>query len=430
MINCEYKKLYLEHKKIYLEERLKKECELIGGKKNDNKDVQVYDALLKAVNRNLIKDVRSILKQKNIDINRTYKNGDTLLHISIRKGLVRLIQILIDHKIDINSINVFGNTPLHELAETVKLSKTKSKQIFESLNEEDVKLNEVNDNGNTPLHIAVIEINVNIVKLLVEEGAKKKIINDSGSTPIKIAKKMLKYESGDNYNYLIKIIKKINPKEAKRLTPDGPLYSSTNSPLSSTLGSPLGYGAYDKMATPGFQKIKTFDEFLRYYFKQNYYELKALLSMENQMIKLVIKCSKPPYMRDTYVLQWKDLMLEQERIYNEMLVHGKKPIKKECWTEPTIDLYLLFLLLKIKILIKYYNVQMYQVQSIATIPYNNVIINNSYRINIQDGSDTGNYHMKKTLEGIAKLLLNTRYNANLIGSVTYSANYKVYLYVQ
>ena len=60
-----------------------------------------------------------ILKSCNIRINKKDNNGFTALHIAAASGILRVVDILVDHKILNGSVHLpadNGITPLHEAA--------------------------------------------------------------------------------------------------------------------------------------------------------------------------------------------------------------------------------------------------------------------------------------------------------------------------
>ncbi len=64
------------------------------------------------------RDVIALLVKQGADINRPDTNGDTPLHLAVKKGYRVLVKLLITHGAEINSLDAGGHTPLwHALAQ-------------------------------------------------------------------------------------------------------------------------------------------------------------------------------------------------------------------------------------------------------------------------------------------------------------------------
>lgn len=63
--------------------------------------------------KNSIKDIKSLLKRGQANINAIDASGNTILLISTKKGLFKLSKLAIKFGADLNVADSFGNTPLH-----------------------------------------------------------------------------------------------------------------------------------------------------------------------------------------------------------------------------------------------------------------------------------------------------------------------------
>ena len=380
---------YRTYKRMYKD----KLYELFGG---STPNANIKNELLNSVKKNNTSKVKELLK-KGANINSEYDDENTLLHIAVRKGLDKMVKLLVKSNIKINARNKFDDTALHELASTTKVSKKKTKKIFKILSKEDVKLDKRNENGNTPLHLAVIEGNVTMVKLLIKDGAKKKIKNHSNSTPLQIAQKNIKYESGKDYNKMVEIINVLSPKTVYVSSPSHNISKNIN-----------------------------FITFIGHYFPNNYNQLSSILSLEDKNVSYVVKCRQPPVIRGTNVVLWNDFVSQFQSIYDNMLYRGIKPNLSQCWVETVYDLYILYLLIKVRELLTDRNITLYYKQNVNSIPYNRVDIDVNYKLDIKDGSYSGNQRIRQTLEQIIKFIGSASHNSRLYGGI-YGNNQFLYI---
>ena len=144
-----------------------------------------YTALYKSAGIGSV-PITSLLLSKGANINsetsRLYSNKQTPLHIASENNHIRVVELLIKMRADINNKNVSGNTPLH-----IASSNRKYYELLNLLLENGADVNIKNEEGNTPLHIASEMLNVALVNLLLENGAEIDNKNFSGNTPIDLA---------------------------------------------------------------------------------------------------------------------------------------------------------------------------------------------------------------------------------------------------
>ncbi len=137
--------------------------------------------IIKAVNEN---DLIYLSKQYGINFNEiTDKDGNNILHLAIRKGKRDIIDwILTNKKINVNSQNSLGNTPLIEA-----VINNDDITVSNLLKERSLEINKQDNNGYTALFHAVNTGNEYLVKTLLHHNAKMEIEDTSGNRALTIA---------------------------------------------------------------------------------------------------------------------------------------------------------------------------------------------------------------------------------------------------
>lgn len=129
-------------------------------------------------------DLLQILIENGANVN--YTGGDSWADIPLmtasRLGLDNVVRILLTRNVDINAVDMNGNTALHTAALNSQLS------VVKLLLEKNTNLDIQNKVGNTALHLAVISGNIDIVGELVLKGANTRIRNNDGKYPRDIAR--------------------------------------------------------------------------------------------------------------------------------------------------------------------------------------------------------------------------------------------------
>lgn len=109
--------------------------------------------------------------------------GQSLLHISIQKENYKTM-IYLTEKLNINSKNEFGQTPL------IISSKMKFAWALEFLlNFKNIEIDNIDENGKTALHYSVENSDILCVYKLLIFGANRKIKNNDYLTPYEICLK-------------------------------------------------------------------------------------------------------------------------------------------------------------------------------------------------------------------------------------------------
>ncbi|KLT22437.1 ankyrin repeat domain protein [Wolbachia endosymbiont of Armadillidium vulgare str. wVulC] len=117
------------------------------------------------------------------DINYTFDDQNTFLHIAARDNLVKMAELLIKKGANVNTADQEGCTPLHCAA------LNGHKEIVELLLDKGANINVVGQGGSTVLHHAVSAKNcqVEIVKTLIEKGGDVNVADEGGYTPLHCA---------------------------------------------------------------------------------------------------------------------------------------------------------------------------------------------------------------------------------------------------
>lgn len=375
---------------------------LIGGKKANKNIKPVIDKqalLTKLIDKNDLDGVKELLKKHKLNINHKDKYGNTPLHYAVLES-PQLVQFLIDNGANVNAVDNDEHTPLH-VAIAAKTNINKKLKIISILFENDAKVNKANKDGNTALHFAVKYNLPEVVKALLSEDANKKFKNDKNQTPLDMAEKY--YRKDSSYK---KIIKLLNPNYKEKY--DEYIIVSTDTPTSSV----TRYGSCN---------LK-FSNFISEFFPYNSSQLLSLMQYEDYPINVMIRCiDKQTYdknvsmgMQTDYSIEWRQ-RTDFWELYNKKLERRWKGqdlalAQGQCWAEPKIDLYLLYLILMTRDTIRDNQLLMCtknyvpQDEPFIEYPKNKAMIEATYNININDGSDYANAKIRKTFEDIIKML--------------------------
>nr|XP_023013184.1 alpha-latrotoxin-Lhe1a-like [Leptinotarsa decemlineata]XP_023013185.1 alpha-latrotoxin-Lhe1a-like [Leptinotarsa decemlineata] len=135
--------------------------------------------MLSVINNEL--KIAELLKDKNADINHSNHKKWTALHFTASKGLLECSEQLIKWGAKLDMKNNFGATPL------IRASINGNVQIVECLLKHDVDVNSLDINKWTSVHHAAKRGHINILRLLLERKAEVDGVNESGNTPLIIA---------------------------------------------------------------------------------------------------------------------------------------------------------------------------------------------------------------------------------------------------
>jgi len=104
------------------------------------------------------------LLEDGADVEAENVDGLRPIHCAVRRRLVELVELLIQHGANANAADVFGNTPLHNAV-------CHGLDIVQSLVQHGSKVNVQNIDGKTPLHIAVDRQQSGVVVFLLNQDA-------------------------------------------------------------------------------------------------------------------------------------------------------------------------------------------------------------------------------------------------------------------
>jgi len=166
------------------------------------------DKFWKAIEDGDLELIKTLIE--NIDIDIQNGEGDTPLHLGVKKKNLELVNFFIKEGVDLNTQNVVGHTPLHISAGLGTFELTKAlveagakvdlrdlsgqspfhfatwNQHFEIVNyllEKGADINASDSNGKTSLHWATLLGNIKIADFLIEKKANLDVADHSGKTP-------------------------------------------------------------------------------------------------------------------------------------------------------------------------------------------------------------------------------------------------------
>jgi len=119
---------------------------------------------------------------KGADINAIDDYGCTPLHDAVRAKKSDTVGILLKYGAEINARDNNGNTPLH-----TAMSRNANSTIVDVLLNRNADVNIANNIGQTPIFVAVSRGHIETVKILIEYGADVNVADAAGETPLTIA---------------------------------------------------------------------------------------------------------------------------------------------------------------------------------------------------------------------------------------------------
>ena len=111
------------------------------------------------------------------------------LHSAAYYGDLQMVQVLLEHKADIEAQDDSGETPLHYLSRDMGGGRQISQlhKVSRLLLEHGADINARDDDLSTPLHIAAEYGKFEVVRVLLEHGASVDAIDNRGETPFQLA---------------------------------------------------------------------------------------------------------------------------------------------------------------------------------------------------------------------------------------------------
>ena len=156
--------------------------------RNEFGQTKVHLAVLSSSSTKLIE----ILKE-NVDINAVDVNGNTPLITAAEKGFLDIIIVLLQYpSLDVNKQAKNGKSVMHYMC-MVKVdmgNKGKWENIMYDMRDKGGNMDQVGDLGEVPLHVAVKRANGGAVGWLVNNGANVNAINGAGESALHYAVRM------------------------------------------------------------------------------------------------------------------------------------------------------------------------------------------------------------------------------------------------
>ncbi|XP_062604986.1 ankyrin-2-like [Saccostrea cucullata] len=130
---------------------------------------------------NKLKRITDILIENKIDLNTADINGQTPLHTACSGNFPEIVKEFLRNKVNVNASDKDDFTPLH-----IACFKCHFFPV-QLLIEHGGRVNATDVHGSSPLHLACVIGNLEVVSTLVKYGAKINIPDKTGSTPLHIA---------------------------------------------------------------------------------------------------------------------------------------------------------------------------------------------------------------------------------------------------
>uniref|UniRef100_A0A3B0JG30 Phosphocholine transferase AnkX n=1 Tax=Wolbachia endosymbiont of Aleurodicus floccissimus TaxID=2152762 RepID=A0A3B0JG30_9RICK len=145
---------------------------------NINYTFDDQSTLLHIAARNDLVNIAELLIKKGGNVNTADQDGWTPLHFATASGSIGVVEILIAHKASVDAVNKVKITPLHA---AVRSGYT---EIIKVLIANGANVNTADQNGCTPLHCAAHNANKEIVEFLLDTGANVDAVSQAKSTAL------------------------------------------------------------------------------------------------------------------------------------------------------------------------------------------------------------------------------------------------------
>ena len=115
--------------------------------------------------------VVQLLLEHGVDVNTRRNDRWTPLHIASHFGRLEIVQVLIDHSADVDSVDDFDKTPLHDVSQGQYESQEDGVRIAQLLLDHGADVNAKSRAGDTPLTLAARNKRPKLGELLLEHAA-------------------------------------------------------------------------------------------------------------------------------------------------------------------------------------------------------------------------------------------------------------------
>ena len=137
--------------------------------------------------------IAGLLLDRGVDVNAQEKNGAAPLHLASSCGKLKIAQLLLDDDdVEVDILDVQGNTPLH----TVSHGRYDTEEVSVGLvlllleHSADVNARNMDWRQQTPLHLSSYTGNLAVARLLLDNGANVDDVDSTGETPLYMASRL------------------------------------------------------------------------------------------------------------------------------------------------------------------------------------------------------------------------------------------------
>ncbi|KFW80103.1 Inversin, partial [Manacus vitellinus] len=148
----------------------------------DDSDLEGRTSFMWAAGKGSDDVIRTMLTLKlDIDINMTDKYAGTALHAAALSGHVSTVKLLLEHKAQVDALDVMKHTPLFRACEMGH------KEVIQTLIKGGARVDLVDQDGHSPLHWAALGGNADVCQILIENKINPNVQDYAGRTPLQCA---------------------------------------------------------------------------------------------------------------------------------------------------------------------------------------------------------------------------------------------------
>ncbi|NXG51236.1 INVS protein, partial [Psilopogon haemacephalus] len=148
----------------------------------DDSDLEGRTSFMWAAGKGSDDVIKTMLTLKlDIDINMTDKYAGTALHAAALSGHVSTVELLLEHKAQVDALDVMKHTPLFRACEMGH------KEVIQTLIKGGARVDLVDQDGHSPLHWAALGGNADVCQILIENKINPNVQDYAGRTPLQCA---------------------------------------------------------------------------------------------------------------------------------------------------------------------------------------------------------------------------------------------------